>query len=239
MAVLSWRKEETVGHIILDNGENRHNPPFQYALLEALDEIEADDALKAVVISSADEKCWSLGIDLNWVMMNAASDKTKPKVRDFLNRNNEIFTRLLTYPMPVIAAMNGHAFGNGAIMSCAMDFRFMRSDKGFFCFPEVDVSIPFLPVMQSIIERAVPAYKLTELALTGRRIGGQEAAEHHIALRAVEGGEATVAEALAFAKTFDKGRIIFKEMKTRISRHILKLMETEDPAYIEPLNIVV
>lgn len=41
-------------------------------------------------------------------------------------------------PLPVIVAIDGHAFGNGSIICCTRDFRFMRSDRGFFGFPEVD-----------------------------------------------------------------------------------------------------
>jgi enoyl-CoA hydratase/carnithine racemase len=74
-------------------------------------------------------------------------------IKDFMYRMNEVFKTCLTFPMPVIAAINGHAFGNGAILSCACDFRFMRSDKGFFCFPEVDINIPFLPGMLAWCKR--------------------------------------------------------------------------------------
>lgn len=79
-------------------------------------------------------------------------------IKDFMYGLNRIFKRILLYPMPVIAAINGHAFGDGAIMACASDLRYIRADKGFFCFPEVDISIPFLPGMQAIIKKAFPTY---------------------------------------------------------------------------------
>ncbi|THB78824.1 MAG: enoyl-CoA hydratase/isomerase family protein [Desulfobacteraceae bacterium] len=57
---------------------------------------------------------------------------------------NDLFKKCLHFPVPVIAAINGHAFGNGDILACACDFRFMNQEKGFFYFPEVDIHIPYL-----------------------------------------------------------------------------------------------
>lgn len=53
--------------------------------------------------------------------------------------------RILTLPEPTVAAVSGHVFGAGAMLAMAHDWRIMRSDRGYFCFPEVDIRIPFTP----------------------------------------------------------------------------------------------
>ncbi|MEA3470655.1 MAG: enoyl-CoA hydratase/isomerase family protein, partial [Thermodesulfobacteriota bacterium] len=62
MSIVEWKKDETVAIMILNNGENRHNPDFVNAVLEAFDEIEKDDSIYSVVMTSSDPKNWSLGI---------------------------------------------------------------------------------------------------------------------------------------------------------------------------------
>ena len=68
MSILSWHRENSVALISMDNGENRHNPDFLKDFFTCLDEIEADEKAKAVVLKSSDEKNWSLGLDLDWIM---------------------------------------------------------------------------------------------------------------------------------------------------------------------------
>ena len=101
------------------------------------------------------------------------------------------------FPMPVIAAMNGHTFGNGSILACSCDYRFMKADRGFFCFPEVDVNIPFLPSMLQTIRKAIPYYKLEELIFSGKRVGAKELEEHHVLVKACDDAEALMRESLA------------------------------------------
>ncbi|MCX5818716.1 MAG: enoyl-CoA hydratase/isomerase family protein, partial [Deltaproteobacteria bacterium] len=132
MSVIEWKKVETVGVITMNNGENRHNPDFIRALLTAFDEIEGDPGISSVIIASSDPKNWSQGIDLQWIT-GAMAKNDLQGMRDFMYGLNRIFKRILLYPMPVIAAINGHAFGDGTIMACACDFRFMKADRGFFC----------------------------------------------------------------------------------------------------------
>jgi enoyl-CoA hydratase/carnithine racemase len=238
MSSIEWQKMETVGVITMNHGENRHNPDFVCAILAAFDEIEQDEAISSVIIGSSDAKNWSLGIDLQW-MSAAMVSHDHQGIRDFMYGLNRIFKRVLLYPMPVIAAINGHTFGGGTILACACDFRFMKSDRGFFCFPEIDINIPFLPGMLAIIEKAIPYYKMEELVFTGKKTGAAELATHHVIVKACENEEALKREAVGFAKAFNKKRPIFGEIKKRLHGRIVEIMEKEDAPFIERLQLMI
>jgi len=238
MSVIEWKNDGGVAVVVMTNGENRHNLRFVSALREVLDDIEADKSVSAVVITSSDEKNWSQGIDLTWLMGKIQGGDFQT-VKDFLYGMNSIFTRILLYPVPVIACMNGHAVANAAILACACDFRFMRSDRGFFFFPEIDINIPFLPGMVAIVKKAIPGYKFDEMLLMGKRCTATELKEHHIIYGAGETEDALMEEAIAFARSFKKGRGIFGEMKKRMHREIVGIIEREDPEYIESLSLTV
>lgn len=236
MAVLEWRKEESVAVITLTNGENRHNPDFTVAFLGALDEIEKDPGVSSVVIVSSDPKSWSQGIDLAWIT-GKMQQKDIPAIRDFMYGINNVFKRVLLYPMPVIACLNGHAAANGAILACACDFRFMRADRGFFFFPEIDIGIPFLPGMIAFLKKAIPYDTFNEMALTGKRYTAGELAACGVFTKACENEEALIAETMAFAKSFQKKRGVFAEMKHRLHAGIVEIIDKEDPKVIEPLKL--
>ena len=216
----------------MNTSENRHNPDFNRAILGAFDEIEGDEEISSVVITSSDAKNWSLGIDVVWIS-GAMENNEIQAVKDFTYGLGKTFTRILYFPMPVIASINGHAFGNGTIMACACDFRFMKADRGYFCFPEVDINIPFLPSMLAIIKKAIPYYKLEELVYTGKRATAKELEESHVIVKACENDEVLLEEAIAFARTFTKGRWIFGENKKRLHKHIIEIIDKEDPEFIE------
>jgi enoyl-CoA hydratase/carnithine racemase len=83
---------------------------------------------------------------------------------------------MLTLPIPTAAAVVGHAFGAGAMLAVAHDFRVMRADRGYFCFPEVDINIPFTPGMAALIQAKLTPHAAVASMTTGRRFGGTEAA---------------------------------------------------------------
>ena len=236
MSLMRWSREGSVATLTLTNGENKQNLAFAQAFKVALDEIVADKDAHALVITGEHEKFFSSGIDVPWLMGRMAA-KDQDSMRAFMYGMNEVFKGLLLFPMPVIAAINGHAFGNGAMLASACDFRFMRSDRGFFCFPEVDVNIPFMPGMQAVVEKAVPYHKMNELYLTGKRIGGLEAAEHHIVEAAADGAEALDEMVMSFARAQQKNRGVFGAIKVRKHRHILAVIERDDPPVIESLKL--
>lgn len=238
MSLMQWSREGSVATLTMTNGANKQNLDFARAFNSALDEILADEQVSALVVASNDEKNWSQGIQVEWLMAKWGAGDTQA-IKDFLYGMNEVFSRLCLLPIPAIAAINGHAFGNGALLACCCDFRFMRADKGFFCLPEVDVSIPFLPSMLASAHKALPAPLFNYMSLTGARITGPELLEYRAVESCHEGTGAVLAAAQEFAKGFNKKRGIFGEIKKRRHGHIKEIMEKEDPKFIEPLNLMV
>ena len=238
MAIIDWEKKETTAWIMMNNGVNRQNLDFGVRMNEVFDEIIEDESVKAIVLTSSDEKNFSQGVDVEWLGGRFA-EQDYESIKGFMYTMNRVFKRLLLMPVPVIAAINGHAFGNGAILSCACDFRFMRRDRGYFCFPEVDLGIPFLPGMVAFVRKAVPEYRFNEMKLTGRRVTAQELEKDHIIEKACENPEELFRDAGEFAGTFQKKRGIFGEHKLRMHQHIVEAMENKDPVYIDGLNLFI
>ena len=237
MALIEYELDENVAVVTMNSGENRFNLAFLDEFLSVLDTIENNTDANALVVRSSHEKIFSNGIDLDW-LVPFIQKNDMDTVKKFLYTMNSLFKRLLIYPMPTIAAITGHAFAGGAIMCCAFDFRFMRSDRGFFCFPEVDLGIPFLPGMIAIAKKAIPMYKLEEMKYTGKRLTAYECEEHHIVMKACHIND-LMSEALSFAKGLNKGRKIIRAMKEGMYKDIVHVMDEEDPLIIESgkLNI--
>lgn len=238
MAIVFWEKNESVAVIKMNNGQNLQHLEFAEAMNNAIDESLADSEINAIVLTSADEKFFSNGIDVQWLGERFAAQDFQV-IKDFCYGMDAVFKKLLLAPVPTIAAINGHAFGNGAILSCACDFRFMKSDRGFFCFPEVDLGIPFWPGMDAFIEKAIPQYKFNELKLTGRRAAAPELETHHVIEKACDNADHLMTETMTFAASFQKKRGIFGEHKRRMHKHIIAIIDTEDPEYIDSLNLMV
>jgi len=230
MSLVEWKKDETVAIITMTNGENRQNPDWTKAMLDAYNEILADEEIKAIVLTSSDEKNFSLGVDLQW-MMGRQAEKDFPAMSKWLIDNGEVFRAMLMSPVPTIAAITGHAFGNGAMLAGACDFRFMRGDRGYFCFPEVDLGIQFAPSMIEWMKKVIPYHLFVKMKWTGMRIGAKELEENNVILKACDGIEGTINEAVAFAKTFNKSRNTLREMKNRTYKHIIDKMDNEDGEY--------
>ncbi|MCP3872116.1 MAG: enoyl-CoA hydratase/isomerase family protein [Desulfobacteraceae bacterium] len=237
MAVIEWKKENNVAIVEMCNGPNRMNRIFAESMNQCLDEVLEDADIQAMVLTSTDEKNFSQGIDVEW-LGGKLHTKENQAVISFMYEMNNIFKRLLLFPVPVIAAINGHAYGNGAIISCACDFRFMRKDKGFFCFPEVDVSIPFLPGMIGFVRKAIPEYHFNQMLLSGQRMTAVDMEAANVIVKACD-QESLMPEAVAYASSFAKKRGIFQELKKRMHKELIRIIDEEDPEYIDVLNLFV
>ena len=155
---------------ILDLGddENRFSPGFLDEIDARLDEIVAGGAHGLVTTSAG--KFYTNGLDLDWLTAHAEQHQW------YVGRVHALLARVLTLPIPTAAAVVGHAFGAGAMLALAHDFRVMRADRGYFCFPEVDINIPFTPGMAALIQAKLAPHAAIASMTTGRRFGGGDAA---------------------------------------------------------------
>ncbi|MGH3376628.1 MAG: enoyl-CoA hydratase-related protein [Actinoallomurus sp.] len=166
--MIDLRREGDVHVLRFDDGENRFSPKFLDELDRALDEVTAATGPRALVTTGTG-KFYSNGLDLDWVTHNP--DEWGP----YLDRVHGLFARFLTLPMPTVAAINGHAFAAGAMLSLSHDYRVMRADRGYFCLPEVDLGMPFTPGMSALVQARLPKLVAHEAMVTGRRYGGEDA----------------------------------------------------------------
>ena len=118
------------------------------------------------LLTSATGKIWSNGLDLDWLTANL--DQAGP----YVDQVQGLFARYLELTVPTVAVLQGHTFAAGALLALANDVRIMRADRGFFCLPEVDISIPFAPGMSALIQSKLSPDTAQEAMLTGRRYGG-------------------------------------------------------------------
>ncbi|WP_369258384.1 enoyl-CoA hydratase-related protein [Geodermatophilus amargosae] len=155
---------------VLDLGdtENRFHPDWLAAVDAALDEVEGADGPRALV-TAATGKFFSNGLDLDW--LGAHPDRHQDHVRDV----HALLARMLALPVFTVAALQGHTFAAGAMLSLAHDLRVMRADRGFWCLPEADIGLPFTRGMSALIQARLAPQTAHEAMTTARRYGGTEA----------------------------------------------------------------
>ena len=165
---ISLNYDEKIAVLDLGADENRFSPEFLDEIGAHLDEIVGAGAQG--LVTTAGGKFYTNGLDLDW--LTAHGDQTQW----YVGRVQAMLARVLTLPIPTAAAVVGHAFGAGAMLALAHDFRVMRADRGFFCLPEVDIRIPFTPGMAALIQAKLTPQAAVASMTTGRRFGGDDAA---------------------------------------------------------------
>jgi enoyl-CoA hydratase/carnithine racemase len=172
-------RQESVFVLDLGDGENRFHPDWVTAVNAALDEVEKAEGPRALV-TAATGKFFSNGLDLEWLSAHGdAHDGYLASVQGLL-------ARLLALPVVTVAAVQGHAFAAGAMLTLAHDFRVMRADRGFWCLPEADIGLPFTPGMSALIQARLAPQVAHEAMITARRYGGHDAAAAGIVDQAVD-----------------------------------------------------
>lgn len=166
-----YQLDEGMAWVTLNRPEVRN--AISRALLEdlksVLEEVEATPDARVVVITGAGDKAFCAGADLK-----ERAGMTPEEVRLFLTTTGRLFSYIENYKLPVIAAINGSAFGGGLELAMVADIR-LAAESAVVGLTETRLAIIPGAGGTQRLPRIVGRGKAKELILTGRRIGAQEA----------------------------------------------------------------
>jgi len=178
----------------------------------ALDEIEADSSIKALVLTGEGEKAFVAGADISHM-----ANFTPLQGYHFSRDGQDFMFRLETLPIPVIACVNGFALGGGTEISLACDFIY-ASEKAKFGQPEINLGIiPGFGGTQRL-SRLVGKGVAKELCMSGVMISAQEAKDIGL-VNKVFPHEKLWEETMETAKVLaSKGKVAMRAVKQTIDR---------------------
>ncbi len=147
---------------------NAMNKQLWLELEAAFTKAGEDPAIKAVILTGVG-RAFSTGADLK-----DSKDRTPAQYRDYLTNLQEISRKIIRFPKPTIAAVNGYALGSGYELALACDLR-VAAESAKFGSPEAKVSSSVTGGAMRLLPLLVGPAKAKELLFTSEFISGQTA----------------------------------------------------------------
>jgi len=141
--MISLEQHESVAVLKLDRDTtNAMNFELIAELSESLDKVNRDPKIRGMVLTSANDKIFSLGFDIPWLYQ-----ADREQVSRFFRFFNQTCLNLYTLPKPVIAAISGHAVAGGCIVALCCDYRYIAEGRKLMGLNEIKlgVPVPYLP----------------------------------------------------------------------------------------------
>ena len=213
---------ERRGHIALvtlnrPDARNAISPEVSQEMAALLDEIEADDDLRAVVLTGAGD-VFSAGADLKVVAAGRGMD---------ISRGKGNFAGLVTrdFPKPIIAAVNGPALAGGfeIVLSCDL---VVAADTARFGIPEVQRGLMAAAGGLIRLPKRVPLAVALEMAMTGDPIDANRALALGLVNRVVARDQ-VVAEACTLAERIGENSPIAVRLSRRLVKEAAELAEAD------------
>lgn len=197
----------------------------------ALDELEADEAVRAVILTGAGERIFCAGADL---AAGFGGD-----IRAFLRRGNALLCRMEEFPKPIIAAINGHALGGGCEIAMACHLRIMKATARI---GQTESNLGIIPGYGGTqrLPRLIGRTKALELLILGSQLPALEALALGLVNRLAEEGK-TLEEARALARLLAQRppvatRLIIRAVNRGLDQGLAAGIEAELEAFLEVIR---
>jgi enoyl-CoA hydratase/carnithine racemase len=164
-------KQDSIGHVVLDRPPaNSYDRAFMQELDAAIEDARRDDAVKVILLRSANEKFFSAGADVSVFASSGLEEKNS-----FVAYANEVMSKFESTAKVVVAAINGHCLGGGLEMALCCDFRVAAEGGYRIGLPEVTLGL--LPGTGGTqrLPRLIGRQKALDLMLRGTTMQPQDA----------------------------------------------------------------
>jgi enoyl-CoA hydratase len=213
-------REERDGIVTLRLAHGKVSAMDVELLQGLLDAFDAAGDARAIVLTGTGS-IFSAGVDLFRLTNEGA-----PYVERFFPLLRDAFVKLFELPVPVVAAVNGHAIAGGCVLTCACDYRLMAEGNGRIGVAELNVGVPFPEIALRIMQFAVP--NVAPLVMTGRTLLPQEARAAGFIDEVVD-ATALMDRALAMAKQF----AAIPRESFRLTKRSLRGLGSDDAAAVK------
>ncbi|MCG8383805.1 MAG: enoyl-CoA hydratase/isomerase family protein [Gammaproteobacteria bacterium] len=175
MSSLLYEQDGPYGIITLNRPDllNAISIELGEELTELLDTLEGELEPRVLIITGS-ERAFCAGADLKSVHARAKGNNPALASKRFLDGINQLFTRMETYPKPIVAAMSGIAYGGGCELALACDVRVV-ADNSRIALSEVRLGV--LPAAGGTqrLPRVIGLSRAKHMMLSGDPIDGQTA----------------------------------------------------------------
>ncbi len=144
-------------------------------MMALLERIEDDDTIRAVILTGAGERAFSAGGDIH-EFSQSVSQGARIADKEFVRRGQAMTARLEAYRKPIIAAVNGIAYGGGCEITEAVHLA-VASERAIFAKPEINLGMPPTFGGTQRLPRLAGRKRALELLLTGDTFSPQRACE--------------------------------------------------------------
>ncbi|KAF7196327.1 Enoyl-CoA delta isomerase 3 [Pseudocercospora fuligena] len=203
--------------------DNRLVTAFCKTLNLALDILQHRYPPGVVMTTSSIPKFYSNGMDIEHATFSGGY---------MPDRLYALWKRFLTYPMPTVAVINGHAFAGGLMLAMMHDYRIMNPHKGYLCLNEIELGAPLRPPMTAVFRMKLNGTVLRKMVLEAYRFKALEALEAGIvdSLGGVEQALKLVDEfqLVKKAQPGATGKSVYGELKREMWRETVELLDTEN-----------
>ena len=230
--MIRLEKQGDVFVLAMAEGENRWNTTFVRAYDEALDEVTASEGPAALVTVSDNEKFFSNGLDLAWI--SSEGEHPGGNRETFSSEVMTLFARMITFPIPTVCAINGHAFGAGFMIALCHDVRVMREDRGYLCANEIELGFCIPEPELAMFRHKIPMNAFFETVQLARRWKAVDAHAAGIVQQVVD-KDGLRDEAIKTAEglvKLSKNREVYGWMKEHIYGENAAINGIHGPAYM-------
>jgi enoyl-CoA hydratase/carnithine racemase len=230
---LLFAREESFAIITLNRPPaNAISEPLMRELNAALNAVESDDTVRAVIITGTGDRIFCAGADLGSAFSGGDVDT-------FIRFGNAVVRRIERFPKPVIAAMNGHALGGGCEIAMACHFRLLKETARM---GQTESNLGITPGFggSQRLPRLVGRTKALEFLILGTQVPGPECLALGLVNRLTKEGE-TLNDAKALAREIAKRppiatRLIIEAVDEGLEAPIDKAIDIEVRAFLKSLK---